>query len=793
MRLSDHWLREWVNPALEPEQLGHELTMAGLELDSLEPAAPPFSGVVVAEVLSVEPHPDADKLRVCQVNDGSEEPVQVVCGAPNVRAGMKAPFARVGAVLPGGLKIRKAKLRGVPSFGMLCSAKELGLSEAAEGLMELPADAPTGEDLRTWLDLDDVVYEIDLTPNRADCLSVAGIARETALLTSAPLTPPEIDEVPAVESHVFPVEIEDAQACPRYVGRVITGIDAGAETPLWMQERLRRSGIRSIHPVVDITNYVMIELGQPMHAFDLDQLDGAIHVRQGRAGERLTLLDGQEVALQEGTLVIADDERPLALAGIMGGADSGVSGKTRDIFLESAFFRPEAIAGRARQYGLHTDSSHRFERGVDPELQAWAIERATRLILAICGGSPGPVTDEQAGEMGARPVIELRKHSIPRILGVEIDEATVQGILERLGCQVEQIEGGWRVVPPSWRFDLAIEVDLIEEVARVHGYHRIPGTSQSWRPRIRPIPEAELPLSRLRQLLVDEGLHEAITFSFVDREIERRLAPKREPIALANPISSDLAVMRTTLWSGLLPALRHNLNRQQSRVRLFETGLVFLPEPGDEILQLPRLAGVLSGAAWPEGWNHEPRDVDFFDLKGLVERLLGLGGLLDSIRFEPLTDDPALHPGQAARILKGKRAIGRLGTLHPELESALDLSQKALLFELDLAEVRCQMVPKFSEMSKFPAIRRDLAVVVDADVPAMALLDSIRELAIPQVRECHIFDVYSGEGVASGRKSIALGLILQDLSRTLSDEEVDSMMTQIVSRLEQEYKAALRN
>ena len=793
MRLSDHWLREWVDPDLSPEELGHELTMAGLELDSLEPAAPPFSGVVVAEVLSVEPHPDADKLRVCQVNDGSEEPVQVVCGAPNVRVGMKAPFARVGAELPGGLKIRKARLRGVASFGMLCSARELGLADSAEGLMDLPADAPVGEDLRVWLDLDDSVYEIDLTPNRADCLSVAGIARETALLTRAELTPPAIDPVPAVESHAFPVEIEDASACPRYAGRMITGIDNRAETPLWMQERLRRSGIRSIHPVVDVTNYVMLELGQPMHAFDVDRLDGAIHVRQARPGERLTLLDGQEIELREGTLLIADDTRPLALAGIMGGADSGVTRETRDVFLESAFFRPEAIAGRARQYGLHTDSSHRFERGVDPELQVRAIERATQLIVGICGGSPGPVTDEQAGEPPARPLIELRRRTLPRILGVEIDDETVTGILQRLGCEVEETAEGWQVVPPSWRFDLAIEVDLVEEVARVHGYHRIPGSSQSWRPRIRPIPEAELPLARLRNLLVDEGLHEAITFSFVDREVERLLAPGREPIALANPISSDLAVMRTTLWSGLLPALRHNLNRQQPRVRLFETGLVFLPEAGDAILQLPRLAGVISGTAWPEGWNRETREADFFDLKGLVERLLGLGGLLDAVRFEPLTDDSALHPGQAARVMKGERQIGRLGTLHPELEAALDLSRRAFLFELDLAEIRCQMVPKFSELSKYPAIRRDLAVVVDDAVPAAALLDSIRSLGLPQVRECHIFDVYSGEGVASGRKSIALGLILQDLSRTLSDDEVDAMMAQIIRHLEQEHQAALRN
>jgi len=791
MKLSDHWLREWVKPDLNPAELGHLLTMAGLELDALEQAAPEYSGVVVARIKSIEPHPDADKLRVCQVDDGSGTDIQVVCGAPNAAADMVVPFARVGAQLPG-IKIKKAKLRGVESFGMLCSAKEVGLADSSEGLMVLPADAPLGEDFRLWMDLDDAVYDIDLTPNRADCLSVAGIARETALLADVPLTEPAIAPVPAACDDTFPVSVEDTDACPRYAGRVIRAINAQAETPLWMTERLRRSGLRSINPVVDITNYVMLELGQPMHAFDLSKLSGRISVRQAVEGEELKLLDGQVIKVKSGSLLIADETAPLALAGVMGGESSGVTDESHDIFLESAYFAPQAIAGRARQYGLHTDSSHRFERGVDPELQVKAIERATALMLEICGGKPGPVTDQRAQVENVTGVIELREAQISRILGVTISRDEIEGVLHRLGCDVSGESWGWKVSPPTYRFDITAEIDLVEEVARVYGYHRIAGSSQVLETEMVSQPEDELPLQRLQNALVDMGYWEAITFTFVDPDMERKLSPDMKPVKLANPISTELAVMRTTLWSGLLKAVQHNLNRQQNRVRLFETGLSFVPA-GDGVIQEPKLGGVLTGSVYPESWSRGERDVDFFDLKGDVENLLALGAGLDEIEFRPLEDHPSLHPGQAAALFSADNCVGVMGALHPRVENELGLEQRVYCFELNLASILTAKVPNFRESSKFPAIRRDLALVVDEVVPAAAILSSVADLGISQIQDFYIFDVYTGEGVASGRKSIALGLILQELSRTLNDEEVDEIITKVISQLEKDVDASLRN
>ena len=791
MKLSDHWLREWVNPDLSPAELGHVLTMAGLELDALEQAAPEYSGVVVARIKSVAPHPDADKLRVCQVDDGSGSDIQVVCGAPNAAADMVVPFARVGAQLPG-LKIKRAKLRGIESFGMLCSAKEVGLADTSEGLMVLPADAPLGEDFRVWLDLDDAVYDIDLTPNRADCLSVAGIARETALLTDRPLTMPEMSAVAATCEDTFQVSVEDVDACPRYVGRVIRSVNAQAETPLWMKERLRRSGLRSINAVVDITNYVMLELGQPMHAFDLSKLSGRIRVRQAQEGEELKLLDGQMIKIHAGSLLIADENAPLALAGVMGGESSGVTEESRDIFLESAFFTPQAIAGRARQYGLHTDSSHRFERGVDPEFQVKAIERATDLILDICGGESGPVTDLRTKPLDLAGVIDLREAQIPRILGVSIARDEVKGILSRLGCVVKAESWGWRVNPPTYRFDIKEEIDLVEEVARVYGYHRIAGSTQLLETEMVMQPENQLPLLRLQNALVDMGYWEAITFTFVDPDMERKLSADMKPVKLANPISSELAVMRTTLWSGLLKAVQHNLNRQQNRVRMFETGLSFIPD-GEDVIQAPKLAGVVTGSSYPESWSRTNRAVDFFDLKGDIENLLALGAGLDEIEFQSLDDHPSLHPGQAAAIFRGDNRIGVMGALHPRLENELGLEQRVYCFELDLASILTANVPKFEESSKFPAIRRDLALVVDETIPASAILSSIVNLGISQIQDFYIFDVYTGEGVASGRKSIALGLILQELSRTLNDKEVDEIITKVISQLEKDVGASLRN
>jgi phenylalanyl-tRNA synthetase beta chain len=792
MKLSDHWLREWVNPDLNPAELGHVLTMAGLELDSLESAAPAYSGVVVGHIAAIEQHPDADKLRICQVEYGQNESIQVVCGASNAAEGMKVPFATVGANLPGGLKIKKAKLRGVESFGMLCSAKEIGLADSAEGLLVLPEDAPVGEDFRNWLDLDDQVYDIDLTPNRADCLSVAGIARETALLTSASLETVLVAPVLPGCDDVVSVRVEDVGSCPRYAGRVIRGVNAAAETPLWMQERLRRSGIRSINAIVDITNYVMIELGQPMHAFDMARLSGDIVVRQAGEKEKLTLLDGQEIETQPGTLLICDEARPLALAGIMGGEHSGVTADSQNIFLESAFFTPEAIAGRARQYGLHTDSSHRFERGVDPLLQADAIERASTLILELCGGELGPLSDVQS-ESGAYvpEAIHFRYAQIERVLGVTIDSDEVEGILERLGCQHQANDGGWTVIPPSFRFDLRIEVDLIEEVARVYGYHRIEGKTQSFNRPIEVIPEDQLPADDLKEVLVNLGYWEAVTFTFVDPEIEKILSPNLKPVALANPISSEMAVMRTTLWAGMIKAVQYNLNRQQSRVRLFETGLSFVPS-AEGLVQRSKLAGIVTGSVLPESWGYQEREVDFHDVKGDVEAILDSSVGISNINFQVLDDHPALHPGQSASIYLDGNEIGVMGALHPEVEKKLGLDQRLYCFELDLDSILHRSVPKFSESSKFPAIRRDLAIMVEEQISAAQIQESIRGLGIKTIQDFYIFDVYTGEGVPSGLKSIALGLILQDLSRTLNDQEVDELVHQVVTSLEKDVGASLR-
>lgn len=791
MKISNQWLCEWVDHGLSVEELGHRLTMAGLELDALDPAAPPFSGVVVGYVLAVSAHPDAEKLRVCHIEEGGGEPVQVVCGAPNVVVGMRVPFARVGAKLPGGLDIRKAKLRGVESFGMLCSARELGLSEDAQGLMALPADAPTGADLREYLGLDDTILELGLTPNRADCLGVAGIAREVGVLTRHEVGGPECQSIPAAIEDTIPVTLEAASACPRYCGRVIRGIDPRAPTPLWMRERLRRVGIRSIGALVDVTNYVLIELGQPMHAFDLSLLQGGLRVRMARTGESLTLLDGQAVELEDDTLVIADDRGALAMAGIMGGEGSGVTDTTLDVFLESAFFAPLAIAGRARRHGLHTDSSHRFERGVDPDGQRRAIERATTLILDIAGGRAGPVIEAVSPEhLPARPVIHLRAGRIDRLLGIEIPDAEVTDILSRLGCAATRRPDGWDVTPPSWRFDLAIEPDLIEEIARVHGYDKIPAMARPLPPMVRPRPEAAIRPSRLRSLLVDRGYQEAITFSFVDEQIESLLAPLAVPLRLANPISADLSQMRTTLWSGLLRAMQHNLNRQAGRVRLFETGLSFVRR-GEDLVQSRKIAGVICGSALPEQWGDRQRQADFFDLKGDVEAMLSLAGLDRQVSWLS-AEHPALHPGQSTTIELNGQVIGRAGSLHPRVAEDLDLGRQVLMFELDLDAITRGSIPKFSEISSFPAIRRDIALIVSDSIPAARILECVRTGAPEWLRDCFIFDVYAGESIGSARKSIALGLILQDLSCTLTAEQVDEAVAAIVDRLGKDVGASLR-
>ncbi len=811
MKFSEQWLREWVNPAIDSATLMTQLTMAGLEVDGATPVAAPFSGVVVGEVKKVSPHPDAERLSVCEVTDG-ETDHSIVCGAANVRPGLKVPLARIGAELPGEsadkpFRINKARLRGVESSGMLCAADELGLAEQSDGLMELPAGAPVGQDFREWLQLDDVSIELDLTPNRGDCLGVAGLAREVAVLNRMTVNQPDMSPVLPVTDSTFPISIDAPDACPRYLGRVVQGIDPQAMTPLWMQERLRRSGIRCIDPVVDVTNYVLLELGQPMHAFDLSTLAGGIRVRMAAPGEQLMLLDGETLTLSPDNLVIADERRPLALAGIMGGKDSGVTDSTRDVFLECAFFSPLAIAGKARAFGLHTDSSHRFERGVDYELQHRAMERATALLLEIAGGRPGPVI-EATGTLPKPRTVALLHGNIERLLGVEIPEDEVRDILQRLGFVLvgeisadgdsrtlagqvpSSAPAGMEFGVPSYRFDVSIEADLIEELARVYGYDRLPVRRSNIRIPLGSASESVTEVAVLRQLLVASGYQEAITYSFVEPALMRRINPEPEAVALQNPISSDMAVMRTSLWPGLLNTLRYNLNRRQERVRLFEIGQVFLRHAGG-INQPPMLGGLLYGTRFPESWSHGNEYVDYHDVKGDIENLIEVSRCADSFRFERCSH-PALHPGQAAQLRKDGEIVGRLGTLHPVLQRELGLARTACLFEIRLDALVSAVVPTFTPVSRFPEVSRDLAVLVDEQVPAAELLENIRTNAGEHLESVRIFDVYQGEGIESGKKSVALGLTWRHASRTLGDDDVNAIFDNCVKGLEQTFKAKLR-
>ena len=792
MKFSEQWLRQWVNPAIDTEQLMAQITMAGLEVDGVEPAAAQFSGVVVGEILSAEQHPNADKLQVCQVTDGSET-VQVVCGAPNARAGLKVAFAQVGAVLPGDFKIKKAKLRQVESFGMLCSGQELGINEDNDGIMELPAEAQPGQSLREFFELDDQVIEVDLTPNRGDCLSLAGLAREVGVLNKVAVNAVEVKPVAPQVDDRFPIEIDAPEGCARYVGRVIRGINPQAETPVWMAERLRRSGIRSIDPVVDVTNYVMLELGQPMHAFDLATLSGGIRVRMAEAGEKLTLLDGQVCDLNSDTLLIADHQAPRAMAGIMGGENSGVSESTQDIFLESAFFNPLAIAGKARNYGLHTDSSHRFERGVDSELQVKATERATELLLQIVGGQPGPVTEVASAEhLPEARTVKLRAERIKKLLSLDIDAAEVEEILTRLGMPVtDNGDGSWQVEVPSYRFDVALEEDLLEELARIYGYNRMPVRTNTATLKLTPQPEAKKGLPQLRRLLVARGYQEAITYSFVEPGLLAKFDTEHTPVALANPISADMAVMRTTLWPGLVKALQHNQHRQQSRIRMFETGQRFVPG-ADGLVQDNVLAGVVCGSAEPQGWSSSSRATDFFDVKGDLEALLEINGQPDAFTFEA-AQHPALHPGQCAQICTGGAAIGWLGALHPSLLKELGLNGPVFLFELTLDQVTTDQLPQFSELSKFPETSRDMALVVDQSVAVAKVLELAREHAGEWLKAVNLFDVYAGEGIENGKKSLALSLTWQHPSHTLNDEQVNQFFNAVVTAAEQQLHASLRS
>ncbi|WP_416760241.1 phenylalanine--tRNA ligase subunit beta [Pseudomonas sp. BNK-6] len=791
MKFSEQWLRGWVSPQVSRDELVARLSMAGLEVDSVTPAAGDFSGVVVGEVLSTEQHPDADKLRVCQVSNGAET-FQVVCGAPNVRPGLKIPFAMIGAELPGDFKIKKAKLRGVESNGMLCSQAELQIGEGSDGLMELPADAPVGEDVRVYLNLDDASIEVDLTPNRGDCLSLAGLAREVGALYAAKVQRPEVKVVAAVHDEVRPVEVLAPTACPRYLGRVIRNVDLSKPTPLWMVERLRRADVRSIDAAVDITNYVMLELGQPLHAFDLAEINGGIRVRMAEEGEKLVLLDGQEVTLRSDTLVIADHTRALAIAGVMGGEHSGVTANTRDVFLESAFFDQISVAGKARSYGLHTDASHRYERGVDWQLAREAMERATGLLLEITGGEAGPIIEVVSEQhLPSVAPVTLRAERITQMLGMQIDGPEVERLLTALGLTVTA-DGAdqWRVEVPSHRFDISLEVDLIEELARLYGYNRLPVRYPQARLAPQAKAEAQGDLPALRRLLVARGYQEAITYSFIDPKLFEQFNPGVEPLLLANPISADMAAMRASLWPGLVKALQHNLNRQQDRVRMFESGLRFIGQL-EGLKQQPMLAGVVCGSRLPEGWAQGRDGVDFFDVKADVEAVLGLAGALDEFTFAP-GKHPALHPGQTARIERDGREVGYLGAIHPELAKNLGLDRPVYVFELVLGEVAQGRLPKFHELSRFPEVRRDLALLADRDVAASAVLDVIRENAGEWLTDLRLFDVYQGKGIDPHRKSLAVGLTWQHPSRTLNDDEVNSTTQNILTSLEQRLNATLR-
>ena len=819
MKFSENWLRTWVNPALSSEALAHALTMAGLEIEGLEAVAPAFNNVVVAEVLEVVKHPNADRLNVCQVDVGEAQPLTIVCGAANVAVGVKVPCARIGAVLPGDFVIRQAKVRSIESFGMLCSEKELGLATESAGLWLLPKDAPVGKTLREYLELDDRLFTIKLTPNRSDCSSIAGLAREVAALTGSALQPVVINKQLVTLSEQLPVKVEDAQGCPLYCGRLVCGVDAAAATPVWMLRRLERSGLRGINVVVDITNYVMLELGQPMHAFDAAILSDGITVRRARKGEVLTLLNEQRVTLDEDVLVIADEARALALAGIMGGQGSGVETATQDVFLESAFFDPAAIAGKARRFGLATDSSFRFERGVDFAQTRQALERATQLLLEICGGKAGEVT-EVCGQLPARPAIALRRSRIARVLGIELDNNQIAALLKRLqfefmvnaphpnpllmpspqsspasgrGGERERqssipaasarhlLDDDFRVQPPSFRFDLFIEEDLIEEVARLHGYDNIPALAPQAALTMLPNSESQRSLESIQQILMARDYQEIVSYAFVEEQFERELCGNHAPVMLQNPIASNLAVMRSSLIVGLVGALRFNLNRKQARMRLFEAGACFGKGNDGSYLQNQRLSGIAYGSSLPEQWGTPSNPVDFYDVKSDVEALFA-----PQMPSFVASTHPALHPGRSAQIFCAGKPVGWIGELHPQWQQQYDMPQAAVWFEVELDALTQVNVPHMREISKFLPVSRDLAILVDETVAVQTLLDAMRNAQVPCLTDISLFDVYRGKGVEQGKKSLAFRVLLQDTQKTLTDSEIEAAIALLIEVLQQQ-------
>lgn len=809
MKFSEQWLTSWVNPQLTTEELSEQLSLAGLEVDGLTPAAGDFSGVVVAEILAASQHPNADRLQVCEVSDGSET-FQVVCGAPNARAGIKVAFAKVGAVLPGNFKIKKAKLRQVESFGMICSEEELELGDDKAGIIELAADAPLGTCLRSYLGLDDHIFDLDLTPNRSDCLSILGVARDLAAINKLEFDPQISEEkqaeIPVSHQEAPQLTLSAPEACPRYLGRIIKGININTPSPLWLQEKLRRSGLRSLDPVVDVTNYVMLELGQPMHAFDLAQIDSGIEIRWAKPNEALTLLDGKEIKLQPSNLVIADASKPLALAGIMGGENSGCNDETKDVLLEVAYFDALSLAGKARDLGLHTDASHRFERGVDFNLQHLAMQRATELLLEIVGGEAGPISEVKSEEhLPKLEAITLRKARLEQLLAHKIDDAEVSQILTSLGLAVTDAGDSFSCLPPSFRYDLRIEEDLVEEIARIYGYDNLPTKAPTAELVINSPSEAQLSLRAIQNSLIARGYQEAITFSFIDAKWATAFNPEITPLALSNPISAELSQMRPSLLPGLAKALAHNQSRQQNRVRFFETGLSFLPQADGSLVQEDYLAGLISGSRYPEGWTSDDQSVDFYDIKGDLEALLELTGQADNWRFaspsnanKEAQELAALHPGQSAFIYftnaQGEEELaGCLGALHPQLLKQLGLRGPVFVFEVKLALLQQKRLSKFAGVSRFPEMRRDLALTVNAEQEVAAMLATARSNAGEHLQDLTLFDVYQGEGIEAGKKSLALGLTWQHPSRTLTDEEINLLVNQIVSSLSEEYQAVLRS
>ena len=784
MKFSENWLRTLVDPPHSSDELAHLLTMAGLEVESIEPVAPLFNKVVVAEVLSVEKHPEADRLNVCRVNAGGDS-LQIVCGAPNVSIGIKVPCALVGAKLSD-FVIKKAKLRGQESHGMLCSAKELGLSDAADGLYLLPNDAPVGMDFREYYALDDKLFTLSLTPNRADCLGLEGVAREISAITSTRFNALQVDPVPNVIEDTLAVNVIEPEACPLYCGRIVRDISLDVPTPPWMLQRLERSGLRSISAVVDITNYVMLEMGQPMHAFDLNKLQGAVQIRYAKPKERMQLLNGNQLDLQPDMLLIADDNEPLALAGIMGGSDSGVTQDTADIFLESAFFNPNAITGKSFRLGFSSDSSHRFERGVDFAATRKVLERATSLVLQICGGRPGPIT-EQKSDLPERVAVSVRADRVSRVLGINLDKEQITALFQRLRFEFSSKGDIFHVTPPTYRFDLAIEEDFIEELARIYGYDHIPAIAPSASLNMMAAPETKSTKSKLQQLLIAREYQEVINYAFVESSWEADFTQNKAPIALKNPISSQMSVMRSSLVGGLISNLQFNLNRKQSRVRLFEMGCCF-EKHDDGYAQQNYLAGLCFGDVAPEQWGVSARSVDFYDVKADVEVLCGS----NFISFE-VASHPALHPGKAAQILIDGRVIGWIGELHPRWQKKYDLPKAAVLFELEMDKIESNVLPVSKEISKYPPIRRDIAVVVPNELSVQTLLTCMDAEKESIVAEIALFDIYRGKGVADNEKSLAFRMLLQDTKKTLTDIEADLAVTKLINILESQFGAKLRH